>query len=114
MPLTKFKKGFDPHRNMKGRPKKNLCIGDVLRKIGGEKVPPEILAKLKERFPDMLKDERYLDALCRVIYNAGLKGESWAVQVVFDRVFGKVKDQVELTTTTPMVVFPGGKGKAEA
>jgi hypothetical protein len=108
-----FAKGYDPRRNIAGRPPKGRCISDILRRIGEERLPPDLRNGLLKRFPDMTKDETFVNALARVVYNYALKGEAWAVQCIFDRCFGKVRDEVEFVNAGPMVVFPQPKKTEE-
>ena len=106
MPPKPFQKGYDPRRNRKGRPLKGRTISDMLRMVGEEALPPDIRDKLKKRFPDMQRDETFINALARVVYAAAMRGESWAVQTVFERCYGKVKDEIEVVNPAPLVVFP--------
>jgi hypothetical protein len=103
---SQFKPGYDPRRRICGRPLKGETPSDIFRKIGAEKLPDDVRAALTKRFPQMKPRERFMDALCRAVFSAALRGESWAVEQVFNRCYGKVKDQLELSAGAPMVVFP--------
>ena len=87
----------DPRINRKGRPKKHLCIPDILNKIGTENIPSQILAVLQKAYPNQrsIGRETYLQALCRAVWLRALHGESWAVQFIAERTEGRVKDAGE-------------------
>ncbi len=88
-----FSKGFDPRRNQRGRGKGKIGIPDLLRRIGEEGLPAELVSKL----PEEIRNSRSkLEALMRTTYYYALKGESWAVQFIADRTEGKVKDTLAL------------------
>jgi hypothetical protein len=109
-----FKKGYDPRRNFNGRKPKNLTISDILRRIGEENLPPDIREKLNNRFPDMANDETFINALARVVYAQALQGESWAANLIFERCYGKVKEQLEINDVTPLVVIESGGDGADS
>jgi hypothetical protein len=106
MPGRGFKKGYDPRRNTKGRPQVALTPSDIFRRIGKEKIPADVLRLLRKHFPDLADDERRIDALCRVVWHAAERSEPWAVELVFNRAYGKVRDEIAIETTEPLVVFP--------
>jgi hypothetical protein len=105
---TTFKKGYDPRRNVRGRPPRTHTISDILRAVGEETLPPDIRRKLSARFPDMQRDEKFINALARVVFAAAMRGEGWAVTTIFERCFGKVKDEIQVENVGPLVVFPAG------
>ena len=76
-----FKKGVSG--NPAGRPKKSLCIPDMLRDIGCE--------------PSGYKDDDKIKALLRMVYKQAIGGNMTAVQFIADRTEGRaVQTNVEL------------------
>ena len=75
---TYFKKGGVG--NPRGRPKREICIPDILRKIGDE--------------PSGIKDLNKLQAVMHKVYSQAVKGNSWAVQFIADRCEGKAVETV--------------------
>lgn len=57
-----------------GRPRKELCIPEILRRIGDEKTAS-----------GMPK----IEVVCRTVYKFAVTGESWAVNFIADRTEGK-------------------------
>jgi len=72
--------------NPKGRPKKPYCFADILSAI------------LKEVSEGNVTK---LEALLREVYNHALKGESWAVNFIADRLEGKPKAALEIQVDEP-------------
>jgi hypothetical protein len=73
-----FKKG---NPGGPGRPKKEVCIPDILRKIGQEEIGPE--------------DKRIkLEAWLQKVYLLAIEGESWASNFIADRTEGKAVQQI--------------------
>lgn len=95
-PLTTgrpFAKGHDPRRVTKGRPLGSPSIPDMLRRIGRERLPPELQGKL----PEHIKGSRnMLTALLRCVYMYALKGDAWAVTFIAERTEDKIKDVLEM------------------
>ncbi len=81
-----FKKG-DPNINRNGRPKKEVCIPDILR---------EILSQPEGEDIDITKLHAILH---RVVENA-LKGDSWSIQYISDRTEGKstIRNEIKINT----------------
>jgi hypothetical protein len=64
-----------------GRPKKEVCIPDILREIGKEPISPE--------------DKRTkLQAWLQTVYTLAIEGESWASNFIADRTEGKAVQQI--------------------
>jgi hypothetical protein len=78
----RFVKGHAPTPGG-GRPKEAFSIKDVLRHIGNE---PGTTKK------DMTK----IEVVCRQVYIYAMKGKSWAVQFIADRLEGRPKQSVEI------------------
>lgn len=78
--LVYFKKGFDPKRNLKGA--------------------PPVLIPIKEAFEKVLNEEKdgmkAIDAVFIALRNKAIKGDIRAIQEIFDRYYGKVKQDVDL------------------
>ena len=76
--------------NPKGRPKKDKCIPDILRKIGYYQAPDELHARVVEYF-ELPKDTTLsiAEAVCMVVYMKALEGQSWAINFIVDRTEGK-------------------------
>lgn len=86
-----WKKGQsgNPH----GRPRREICIPDILRRIGDE--PSSTNSKITK-----------LEALMRRIFCKADQGEPWACQFIADRTEGRVTEHLEILDTTPhKVVF---------
>ncbi|MBT3421198.1 MAG: hypothetical protein HOB17_12390 [Candidatus Marinimicrobia bacterium] len=76
--------------NPKGRPKKDKCIPDLLRKIGEFQAPEELYDRVIEYF-ELPKDATLTmaEAVCMVVYMKALEGQSWAINFIVDRTEGK-------------------------
>lgn len=73
-----FKKG---HAGGPGRPKKEVCIPDILREIGKEPISPE--------------DKRTkLQFWLETVYSLACDGEQWASNFIADRTEGKAVQQI--------------------
>lgn len=87
-----FEKG---HKLAKGRPKKEVCIPDILREIGKEQITPE--------------DKRTkLQFWLETVYSLACDGEQWASNFIADRTEGKAVQQIQQTIesrTPPRVGF---------
>ena len=75
-------------RNPKGRPKKALCISDLLNKVGDEKVPDKYLGAIQKIYPE-IKNISHREALQRLAYHYAFKGQSWAFTYIAERTEGK-------------------------
>lgn len=84
---TQFKKGQSGNPN--GRPKRELCIPDILRKIGRE--PGTVDGKFTK-----------LDIVLRKVFEYALDGQPWAVAFIADRTEGRAIQKVEQTITGKM------------
>lgn len=90
----RFKKGQSG--NPKGRPPKAKAIPDILARIGAEELPEPMRQKMRTMFPNIPDDVDFLEAVCRVLFSRALKGESWAVAIIFERTEGKVTDKLKI------------------
>ena len=71
----------DPRRCQRppGRPRNELCIPSLLKRIGSERLPESLSGKLPEQIeqsPDLL------EAILRTTYTYALRGERWAVKFI--------------------------------
>ncbi len=100
-----FAKGnnMSPHT---GRPKKELCIPDILRRIGEEPVSPVMLARLRAKWGPDLHPKNNREAYLMVAMAQAQEGDADARKFVSERTEGKVMDRMEFNDTTPReVVF---------
>jgi len=75
----------------KGRPKKEVCIPEILREIGRQEMNPE--------------DKRTkLQAWLSTVYEEALNGEQWASNFIADRTEGKAVQQI-ISENENRVVF---------
>jgi hypothetical protein len=84
----RFKPGVSG--NPLGRPKKDKCIPDLLRKIGDYHAPEELHDRVIEYFE--LPNDTTLsmaEAVCMVVYMKAVEGQSWAINFIVDRTEGK-------------------------
>ena len=90
--MAKFKKGQSG--NPKGRPKGSTSIAALIKKIGNEEIKG---------------DNPYdkLEFIMRKVFDFAVKGESWAVHFIADRLEGKPKQVVGLQEVKdePIQVF---------
>jgi len=87
---TQFKKG---NPGGPGRPRKDKCIPDLLRRIGEEKADLDDV------------DYTNLEAVMRVVYELALDGTQWAVNFIADRTEGKPTQQVDLQPDKPGITI---------
>jgi hypothetical protein len=80
-----FKKGFDPNRNMKGRPKLGLTIAERIRDAMAEG------AKGQEGYTRE-------DAMIDVAIQRGLKGDFRYWEYIMNRAHGKIPDKLEMSS----------------
>ena len=91
MPKNLFKKGPDPKRNMKGRPR-GMSLNDHLQraieelggKIGG-------------------KDMTHKELIVRVLIAKAEKGEPWAHHIIWERIEGPVPTQITGAKGAPLI-----------
>lgn len=97
---------FPPGRsgNPNGRPKKVRHIPDILAKITAERLPPKIRAQMAQQFPDISNRPTFFEAILRVVVFKAMKGESWAVEFVAERMEGKVVTPIDLSTGQRMQI----------
>ncbi len=89
----------DTRINRHGRPPKVKCIADILRRIGREKLSPEVRASLRDG-DTLPTSATFIEAVCRNTMLAALRGESWAVEFIAERTEGRVTQSVNLTART--------------
>ena len=89
--MAKFKKGQSG--NPKGRPKGTTTLNSMLKKIGSEEVKATHADKL--------------EFIMRKVFDFAVKGESWAVHFIADRLEGKPKQTVGIheVNEDPIKVF---------
>jgi hypothetical protein len=89
--MAKFKKGQSG--NPKGRPKGTTTLNSLLKKIGSEEVKGT--------------DADKLEFIMRKVFDFAVKGESWAVHFIADRLEGKPKQTVGIheVNEDPIKVF---------
>jgi|GEM_PF-5159702 len=73
-----FKKGVSG--NPKGRPKKDRCIPDILKKITDEQIAG---------------DESKLYQILNEVVNRALAGDNWCIQFIADRMEGRPSQVVQ-------------------
>ena len=88
--LKPFKPGFDPRRNLDGR--------------------PPIVPPLEEAIARVLSDEKdgltALDAIIMALRNKAVKGDVRAAQELLDRAFGKSKQSIDHTSQGEKLIMP--------
>jgi len=77
----KFTAGNEFGGQSPGRPKKNMCIPDLLRKIGEE--------------DGTTGGKTKLEVIMYKVYQYALEGKQWAVQFIADRTEGKAVERVQ-------------------
>jgi len=88
----------DGHTIATGRPKKNLSIPDILRKIGDE----TWLDKNKKPIGEKL------EVIMRNVFQEALKGKSWAVEFIANRTEGKPIQSMIIDTHKPITLIRTG------
>ena len=78
--LKPFKKGQSG--NPKGRPKRAKCIPDILRKITAEKDKSGVTK---------------LNLILNNVVNEAIKGDTWSIQFIADRMEGKPAQVIQQT-----------------
>ena len=73
-----------------GRPRREYCIAERLREIGGE--------------PEGKTKQTKLEAILRRVVDLALKGTPWAVQFIADRLEGKVTDVLSVRSGDTVTV----------
>lgn len=86
----------DTRINRHGRPPKVKCIADILRRIGREKLSPEVRAALYAG-DTLPTSATFIEAVCRQTMLAALQGQAWAVEFIAERTEGRVTQTVDLT-----------------
>lgn len=99
-----WRKGVSGNPN--GRPKKELCIPDILRRIGEEPVSPVMLARLRAKWGPDMHPKNNRDAMLMVAMAQAQEGDAVARQFVAERTEGKVTDRLDVSDVTPTkIVF---------
>jgi len=83
---TPFKEGFDPRRNLNGRPPDTEA--DIIRK----KATKELIAEYKEALGESLPMIR------PILIAKALEGDMTAIKEIHDRVMDKAKQPTDVTT----------------
>jgi hypothetical protein len=83
--------------NPNGRPRKELCIPDILRSIGEQPVSPVMLARLRAKWGPDVHPRNNREAMLMVAYAQSQEGDPVARQFVAERTEGKVKERVEFS-----------------
>tara|TARA_B100000965_G_C19599822_1_gene761950 strand:- start:56 stop:364 length:309 start_codon:yes stop_codon:yes gene_type:complete len=80
--------------NPNGRPKKNLCIPDILKEIGNE---------------ENIDGINNLEMVMRVVFKKALNGEIKAIEFIAERLEGKVavKDSTQWVKPFDKIVLEG-------
>ena len=95
--------------NPKGRPKEKQSIPDMLRRIGEEDVPEEILKKVEKIFKKVeIGEITMMEAIMRSTMMYAIQGKSWAVQFIADRMEGKPRQTIELEQHEPIQLIRTG------
>lgn len=113
--LKHFKKGFDPDRNYKGRPRKLVSkISDIGYSNSEIMDCIKNIAALTEDEIKQIVDNKDCTVLERMIGKAILKdfskGSLWNLEIIINRAFGKPKETQAVENTGKVeVVFIKGK-----
>lgn len=91
--------------NPKGRPKKEMCIPDILRRIGEEPVSPVMLARLRAKWGPDFHPANNREAYLMVAMAQAHEGDADARKFISERTEGKVLDRMEFNDTTPREVI---------
>ena len=78
----------------KGRPKGSRSIPDILKKIAEEEGTLDGMDKL--------------EVVMRTVFKYALKGNSWAVQFIAERMEGKAKEHIIMEEVKPLRVLDFG------
>ncbi len=81
-----------------GRPKKNLSIPDILRKIGEETWYNKSEEPIGEK----------LEVIMRAVFEEALKGKSWAVEFIANRTEGKPIQPIHIEEHEPIRLIETG------
>jgi len=93
---TQFKKG---NPGGPGRPKGVSNISYKLANYGELKSPAQVSEKIKEFFPELTEENLTVDDITWIkVRIAAMQGESWAVEFIADRLDGKAKQAVDMTS----------------
>lgn len=83
--------------NPKGRPPNKKLIPDILREIGDQPAPPDIIDKLQERLPSVnFQGINNLQALMYRIYFDAEDGDNHARELIAERTEGKVSQSIDI------------------
>ena len=93
---------LNPH----GRPKKEICIPDMLREMGDRPVPPALLASLRKKYGAAHDPKTMREAVLLATYAEAVEGDTYARQFIAERTEGKVTEKLEVEEVAPArVVF---------
>jgi hypothetical protein len=105
-----FQKGADPRRNLNGQlSKKTLAFNKTLREL--------IIAEGEHKHTDAEGKVtlKKVEWMVKVLWNAALKGEPWAMQFVAERTEGKVTQPIEAEhNVLYRVIYEKPKDKVDA
>jgi hypothetical protein len=87
--LKPFKEGFDPRRNLDGRPK----LPDISQAIAG------VLGEEKD-------GKTALDAVLMALRSKAVKGDVRAAELLMDRAFGKSRNHTDITSNGNTIAVP--------
>jgi hypothetical protein len=87
--LKPFKEGFDPRRNLDGRPK----LPDISHAIAG------VLGEEKD-------GKTALDAVLMALRSKAVKGDVRAAELLMDRAFGKSRNHTDITSNGNTIAVP--------
>jgi hypothetical protein len=102
----KYKGYFKPgvSGNPNGRPKKEVCIPDILRNIGKQQGSPEIIRQLEPHFPTVdFKSVTNLQVVLYTCYLNAERGDDASRSFIADRTEGKVKEHLAITDDSIVV-----------
>jgi len=105
--IPKRPKGFQPgHPGGPGRPKKEICVPDILRKIGEGPVPPILLAEVQATWGTTCRPANMREAWLLSQYAKAVRGDDHATDFIINRTEGKVVDKLAVENVVPAkVVF---------
>ena len=83
---TQFKKG---NKGGPGRPPKEKCIPDLLRRFGYFNVSPDLVDELKTYIPELPDKLTMYEAAIARVWVSAAKGDSWGMEFVANRTEGK-------------------------